>query len=129
MTLLAATIAALLFAAMAGFQASLAAGAPFGAHVLGGRHVGRLPTRLRVASGLAAIILVTCAVVVLARAGAIPTARSFEGVVAVACWVVAAFLVLNTLANLASKSRLERTLFAGLTALLAALSASVALTG
>jgi hypothetical protein len=41
--------------------------------------------------------------------------------------VVVGFLVLNTLGNLASNSRLERILFAGTTAVLAALSAFVAL--
>jgi hypothetical protein len=42
MTLLvaAAAAAALIFVAMGAFQASLAAGAPLGAHVLGGGHTG-----------------------------------------------------------------------------------------
>jgi hypothetical protein len=38
----------------------------------------------------------------------------------------AAFLVLNTLGDLASKSRLEKTVFAAMTAALAVLSACVA---
>jgi hypothetical protein len=40
---------------------------------------------------------------------------------------IAAFMILNTLGNLASESRLERTLFAATTAALAVLSAYVAL--
>jgi hypothetical protein len=127
MILPAAVVAAVLFVAMAGFQASLAAGAPLGAHVLGGSHAGRLPARLRIASGIAAILLLVCALVVLARAGAIPHASSLDGVVAAGCWVVAGFLVLNTLANLASRSKLERTLFAAMTAVLAILAVFVAL--
>jgi hypothetical protein len=50
-------------------------------------------------------------------------------VVAAVCssrWLIAAFLVLNTLGNLASKSRLDRTLFAATTATLAALCGYVA---
>jgi hypothetical protein len=86
-----------------------------------------LPPPLRAASGVAAILLLTRAVVVLARARAFPTPPSVEGVLAIARWVLAGFLVLNTLANLASNSKVERTVFAGMTALLAVLSASVAL--
>jgi hypothetical protein len=128
MTQLAALAATLLFVAMAVFQASLAAGAPLGAHVFGGGYPGRLPARLRVGSGIAAILLLGFGVIVLARAHAIPTPAALEDVVAVACWIVAGFLVLNTLGNLASKSRMERTLFAGMTALLAILVGAVALT-
>jgi hypothetical protein len=71
MTIPAAVLAAALFLAMAAFQASLALGAPVGAHVLGGRHPGALPTRLRTFSAIAAAILVGGALVILARAGAI----------------------------------------------------------
>jgi hypothetical protein len=127
MTSLAAVVAALIFVAMAAFQASLAAGAPLGAHVLGGGHPGTLPIRLRVFSGIAAVLLLGFAVVVLARARAIDSPAGAAGLLVVGCWVVVGFLVLNTLGNLASNSRLERILFAGTTAVLAALSAFVAL--
>jgi hypothetical protein len=129
MVIPAAIVATLLFVAMAGFQASLAAGAPFGAHVLGGRNPGTLPARLRLASAIAALLLLGFAVIVLVRAGAIATPTGLEGIVRLGCWVVAAFLVFNTLANLASKSTIERTLFAGMTAVLAVLAAYVALAG
>ena len=127
MTIPAAVLAAVLFAGMAVFQASLALGAPLGAHVLGGRHPGALPNRLRAFSAIAAAILVGCAVVILARAGAIRLPAGATGPLAPASWAIAAFLVLNTLGNLASKSRLERTVFAAMTAALAVLSAYVAL--
>lgn len=122
-----AVLAAILFSGMAAFQLSLALGAPLGAHVLGGGHAGTLPNRLRVASAVAAAILVGCALVILARAGAIGWPTGATGVLAPAAWAIAAFLVLNTLGNLASKSRLERTVFAAMTATLAVLSAYVAL--
>jgi hypothetical protein len=127
MTIAAAVLAAVLFVGMATFQASLALGAPLGAHVLGGRHPGALPNRLRAFSAIAAAILVGGALVILARAGAIGWPVGAIGLLVPAAWAIAAFLVLNTLGNLASKSRLERTVFAALTAALAVLSAYVAL--
>jgi hypothetical protein len=42
MTIPAAVLAAVLFAGMAAFQASLALGSPLGGHVLGGRYPGAL---------------------------------------------------------------------------------------
>jgi hypothetical protein len=127
MTIPAAVLAAVLFVGMAAFQASLALGAPLGAHVLGGRYPGALPNRLRAFSAVAAAILVGCALVILARAGAIGWPAGAMGLLAPASWAIAAFLVLNTLGNLASKSRLERTVFAATTVALAVLSAYVAL--
>jgi hypothetical protein len=127
MTIPAAVVAAVLFLGMAAFQASLALGAPVGAHVLGGRQPGVLPNRLRVFSAIAAAVLVGGALVILARAGAIGWQAGATGLLVPAAWSIAAFLVLNTLGNLASKSRLERTVFAATTAALAVLSAYVAL--
>ena len=128
LTVLAALLAAGLFVAMAAFQATLAAGAPLGAHVLGGRHPGPLPTRLKMFSGTAAILLVLFALVILARAGVIGWPAGIAGVLTPASWLIAAYLVLNTLGNLASKSRLERTVLATGTAVLAVLCGFVALT-
>jgi hypothetical protein len=127
MTIPAAALAAVLFLGMAVFQASLAFGAPFGAHVLGGRHPGTLPNRLRAFSAIAAAILVVGAVVILARAGVIGWPVGATGLLVPAAWAIAAFMLLNTLGNLASKSRLERTVFAAVTGALAVLSAYVAL--
>lgn len=127
MTIPAAVLAAVLFLGMAAFQASLALGAPVGAHVLGGRQPGVLPNRLRAFSAIAAGVLVGGALVILARAGAIGWPAGATGLLVPAAWAIAAFLVLNTLGNLASKSRLERTVFAATTAALAVLSAYVAL--
>jgi hypothetical protein len=123
----AAVLAAVLFLAMAAFQASLALGAPFGGHVLGGRHPGVLPNRLRAFSAIAAAILVGGTLVILGRPGVIGWPAGATGLLVPASWAIAAFLVMNTAGNLASKSRLERTVFAATTAALAALSAYVAL--
>jgi hypothetical protein len=127
MTIPAAVLAAVLFVGMAAFQASLAMGAPLGAHVLGGRYRGALPSRLRAFTAIAAAILVGGALVILARAGAIGWPVGATGVLAPVAWAITVFLALNTLGNLASKSRLERTVFAAMTAALAVLSAYVAL--
>lgn len=127
LTVVAAVVATGLFAAMAAFQATLAAGAPLGAHVLGGRHSGALPPRLRAFSGIAAILLVAFAGVILARAGVIGWPIGLAELLAPALWVIAGFLVLNTLGNLTSKSRFERTALAATTAVLAALCGFVVL--
>jgi hypothetical protein len=129
MTSLAAVVASALFMAMVVFQAALALGAPVGAHVLGGRNAGRLPGRLRVFSGIAAVVLVVAALVILARAGLISWPSGGSGLLAPASWAIAGFLVLNTLGNLTSQSRVERTVLAATTALLAVLCAYVALAG
>ena len=80
-------------------------------------------------SGIAAAILAVGAVVILARAAVIGWPSDIPGLLAPAAWVLAGFLLLNTLGNLASKSRLERTVIAATTATLAVLCAYVALTG
>lgn len=129
MTELAAVAATALFLAMAGFQVVLALGAPIGEHVLGGRYPGVLSGRLRLFSAIAAVILVGAALVTLARAGVIGWLPGAAGLLAPATWVIAGFLALNTLGNLTSKSRFERTVFAAVTAVLAILYAYVALTG
>ena len=130
LTFLAAIVATVLFAAMAAFQATLAAGAPVGAHVLGGRHSGVLPPRLRAFSGIAALLLVGFALVVLARAGVVVGwPAGIASLLIPASWIIAGFLVLNTLGNLASKSRFERTVLATATAVLAVLCAVVAISG
>jgi hypothetical protein len=127
LTVVAALVATGLFAAMAAFQATLAAGAPLGAHVLGGRHSGALPPRLRAFSGIAAVLLLGFAMVMLARAGVIGWPAGIARFLIPASWVIAGFLVLNTLGNLASKSRFERTVLAATTAVLAVLCGLVAL--
>jgi hypothetical protein len=129
MTAAAALAAFALFAVMAAIQLTLAAGAPLGAHVLGGRYPGVLPGRARVGSAVAALLLVGFGLVVLGRAGVVDPPAGLAGLLAPACWVIAAYLVLNTLGNLASKSRIERTLFAAITAILAVLCGLVAATG
>lgn len=106
----AAVVAAVLLVAVAVVQLALVFGAPWGDHVYGGRAEtdnGRLSSRYRAMSAAAVPILLLSAVIVLSRAGVVSWFAS-DGWVAVGVWVVLAYLVLNTMANLASTSGVER---------------------
>ena len=101
-----AAAAAFGFVVVASFQVALALGAPWGRAAWGGVHE-RLPTGLRIASGFAVVLWLAAALVVLARAGyewsPIPV-----DVARWATWALFGVLVLGTVMNLASRSRLER---------------------
>jgi hypothetical protein len=128
-TNLAAVAAFAIMALVAGFQLALAAGAPLGGIAWGGKREGRLPAGLRIASALAAPILLLFGWIVLARAGVVDPSPLPEGLLAPATWGIAALLALNTLANITSRSRLERAIFGSATAVAAVLCAVVALNG
>jgi hypothetical protein len=121
----AAGVAAVGFVVVASFQAALALGAPWGRAAWGGAHE-RLPNRLRVASGFAVALWLAAALVVLARAGydwsPIPVSVARWGT-----WVLFGMLVVGTLMNLASRSRLERLIQTPIAAVLSILSLLVAL--
>ena len=126
-----AMLAAVLFGALALFQVALALGAPWGAFAYGGRAIqedGTLPITYRLASGVAAVVLVLFAIVILTRAGVIGTAGD-STLVSVLSWVIVAFLVLNTLSNVSGKHWIERFVFGGITVVLAVLCAIVAVAG
>ncbi len=109
--------------AFAGVQVALAAGAPLGEHVWGGTQDRVLPVGMRVAAGGAAVVLTTMAVVVVRQAGLVGRPA---GWVAPATWTIAGYLAVNTLGNLASKSNVERFVFAPSTAVAAGLTGLVA---
>ena len=121
----AAAMAAIGFVLVAGFQAALALGAPWGRAAWGGAHE-RLPNALRVASAFAAAFWVVAALVVLARAGfdwsPIPFSVATWG-----AWVLFGMLLLGAVMNLASRSRLERLIQTPVAAVLAILCLLVAL--
>lgn len=121
----AAAVAAVGFVLVASFQAALALGAPWGKAAWGGAHE-RLPKQLRIASGLAVVLWLVAALVVLAGAGydwsPIP-----PGVARWGTWVLFGGLVLGTLMNLASRSRLERMIQTPTAAILSILCLLVAL--
>ena len=110
---------------IAAFQAAIAFGAPFGRAAWGGSST-HVPPRLRVASGVVAVVWLFAAFVVLERAGDDVPAVSL-GVARVGAWVVAGVLILGTLVNLASRSRLERAIWAPTSLVLAILTTIVAI--
>jgi hypothetical protein len=121
----AAAVAAIGFVLVAGFQVALALGAPWGRAAWGGAHE-RLSLGLRVASAFAAVLWTVAALVVLARAGfdwsPIPFSAATWGT-----WVLFGLLLLGTVMNLASRSRLERLIQTPVAAVLAVLCVLVAL--
>ncbi len=104
---------------VAGFQVALAFGAPWGEHAYGGRATttdGRLSPGYRVMSAVAVPILLFAAWIVLARADLVSGGDDW---VNVAIWFVFGYLVLNTVANFASSSKVERYLLGTVTAVCA----------
>lgn len=122
---LAGAVAAAGFVLVASFQAALALGAPWGRAAWGGAH-RRLPGGLRIASAVAVVLWLAAALVVPARAGyswsPIPSGVARSGT-----WVLFGLLVVGTLMNLASRSRLERLIQTPIAAVLAILCLLVAL--
>lgn len=103
----AAVVAAVLLGAVALFQASLAFGAPLGKAAWGGQHPGVLPSRLRVASAIAAVVIYPgIAAIVLNAAGIIEVEWLPAG--AGIMWLLAVLFTLGTVANLSSRSQPER---------------------
>ena len=104
----AAIVAVLLLGVIVVFQAALALGAPWGSAAWGGRNPGVLPLNLRIASGVAAVVIYPIIVLlVLAAAGLI--GREWVPVdLAIVMWVLAALLTFGALANFASRSPRER---------------------
>ena len=103
----AALLAVVLLAVVAVFQLALALGAPLGKAAWGGRSKGVLPTRRRIASGLAAtVIYPIIALYVLVSADLIDWEWLPTG--ATGMWVLTGLFTLGTVANLASRSKIER---------------------
>jgi hypothetical protein len=121
----AAALAAIGFVLVAGFQAALALGAPWGRAAWGGAHE-RLPDRLRIASTFAAVLWLVASLVVLARAPFEWSPIPF-GVATWGTWVLFGMLLVGTVMNLASRSRLERLIQTPVAAVLAILCLLVAL--
>ncbi len=114
------------YAGFAAFQIALSLGAPFGDLVWGGALPEVLPTAWRIASGVAAGALIWMALVVLARAGVIRSSPIANRHLSRATWMIAVYMALNTLGNLASGNPFEQQVFGPITAVLAALTAVVA---
>ncbi len=101
-------LAALLIGIVVLFQIALLLGAPWGEAAWGGGRKGRLPVRLRIASGVSALLLVALAWVVLAAARLIAATPLPASLLGAAIWVVTGYFVLGTVANAISRSPRER---------------------
>lgn len=107
-------------------QILLIVGRPLGRFAWGGQQ-DRLPSRLRIAAGLSIAIYAAIAAVALAHSHAVPMFLP-SPVISVLTWVIAAYLVLSVLPNLASKSVYEKRVMTPVSALLAVIAIVIALT-
>jgi hypothetical protein len=103
---IAAVIAVVILVLLMFFQLLLAAGFPLGRAAWGGKH-RVLPSKYRLLSLAAVIILGLAGWIILARAGLVPPGPE-PAVLRVATWVFAVYMALNTLGNISSKSLLEK---------------------
>ena len=105
----AAILAVVLLGAITVFQLALAFGAPWGAAAWGGQNPGVLPTRLRIASGVVALVVYPLVIaLVLASAGVIDDGwLPVDGTLIM--WVLAGLLGVGAVMNFASRSRPERS--------------------
>lgn len=103
----AAFIAVVLLALVAVFQAALALGAPLGEAAWGGQHPGVLPTRLRVASGVAAVAIYPGIIAIVLNTSGVIDVEWLPASAGI-MWLLTGLFTLGTVANLVSRSRLER---------------------
>ncbi|MDG0814026.1 hypothetical protein [Cohnella rhizosphaerae] len=102
----AAVIGAAIAALIAIFHLLLLLGLPLGAYSWGGKYAGILPPRVRWMSLPSAVLLAIIALMILAYADVIQMGDSAVAVIMI--WAIAVFFGLNTLGNLASKSKREK---------------------
>jgi hypothetical protein len=105
---IAAVVALVLLAVIVAFQLALALGAPWGSAAWGGQHPGVLPDRLRVTSGVAAIVVYPMIALLVVSAAGWVDVPWLGGLGAWPMWILAGFLALGALANFASRSPRER---------------------
>jgi hypothetical protein len=106
--MLAALLAVVLLVAITAFQLALAFGAPWGAAAWGGQNPGVLPQPLRIASGVAAVVVYPLIIaLVLASAGLIGDGwLPVNGTLIM--WALAGLLGVGAVMNFVSRSAPER---------------------
>jgi hypothetical protein len=110
---------------LAVFQMLLAAGLPYGAAAFGGTNTV-LPSRLRLASAISAVLFWVALYVALAEGGLFG-ASGRSTFVRITVWIFVAIFGLSGIANIASRSRWERNLMAPVALVLATCFAVLAL--
>ncbi len=104
----AAVIAVALLGVITAFQVALALGAPLGAAAWGGQHPGVLPRRLRIGSGIAAVVVYPMVILLVLDAARIVDVGWLPVRGAPVMWALTALLGIGALANFASRSPPER---------------------
>ena len=106
--MIAGIVAVVLLVAIAIFQAALALGAPWGEAAWGGQNPGVLPRNLRIASGIAAVVIYPLIILlVLAGAGLIDDGWVPVDITIV-MWILAVLLTIGAIQNAISRSPRER---------------------
>lgn len=103
----AAIVSSVLFVMIAVIQLLLTLGVPWGEITMGGFHKGKLPGKLRIASLISFFILLFFAAVSLNVADIVSFENGFR-FPKIILWIMTAFLGLNAIANLLSKSPKEK---------------------
>jgi hypothetical protein len=92
------------------FQLALTLGAPMGEYTLGGKNVGRLPMRLRVASGFSMLLNLAIGGHYLAQTGVVATLLANDQN-SIVNWGLVGFTALGLLINSISRSEKERKMW------------------
>ena len=101
-----AILGAVIFGVIATMTILVACGLPLGEYTMGGQHKV-LPKNLRVAAVISVAIQIFAMIIILQAGGFISLWFSFK-VTKYICFFFAAYLSLNTIMNMISKSRKER---------------------
>ncbi len=104
----AAGIGVLLLAGIIVFQIALALGAPLGRMAWGGQQDGVLPGRLRIASGVAAVVIYPLIIVAILGSADLTDAEFLRESGGWVMWALAGLFTLGAVANLVSRSTAER---------------------
>ena len=104
----AAIVAITLLVVIVIFQIALMLGAPLGKAAWGGQHAGVLPKRLRIASGFAALLIYPLIIIVVVDSAELIDVSPLPGGEEARMWVLCGLFALGALANVASRSTLER---------------------
>jgi len=109
-------IAAILSGVMAVFQFLLSLGLPFGKLAWGGESA-RLSNKLRISSLISSLIMIFAMVILLEKADLLSIIGN-DTVITISMWIFVAIFGLSTLGNIASKSKLEKTIMTPIAAYL-----------
>lgn len=99
-------LGAVLFGLIATMTVLVACGMPLGEFTMGGQHK-ILPKKFRVVAVISVVIQIFAMIIILQAGGFIPLWVSFK-VTKYICFLFAAYLSLNTIMNMLSKSRKEK---------------------